>query len=119
MGKGPKVPQSAVNNQVNLQSTESDLLNKYSNIALAAAEHGRELLAGYPQGWPSSAAGYCTLRADHQRASCADPEADSEHSTCWRREEPRAGTVTDSNGDEHRQPLPDIGSDCGVSSFRH
>jgi hypothetical protein len=52
MGKGPSVPQSAVNSQVNLQNTEAGLLKQYSNIALpnlgTAASYWQSLLQGGP-----------------------------------------------------------------------
>lgn len=52
MGKGPSVPQSAINSQVNLQNTEAGLLKQYSNIALpnlgTAANYWQSLLQGGP-----------------------------------------------------------------------
>jgi|SRR5215472_7497704 len=52
MGKGPKVPQSSIDAQVNLQNTESDLLKQYSNIALpnltSAGNYWQALMQGGP-----------------------------------------------------------------------
>ena len=52
MGKGPSVPQSAVNAQVNLQNTEAGLLKQYSGIALpnlgTAANYWNSILQGGP-----------------------------------------------------------------------
>lgn len=53
MGKGPQVPQSAIDTQVNLQKTEADLLGKYSNIALpglkSSTDYWTSILKGGPQ----------------------------------------------------------------------
>lgn len=52
MGKGPHVPQSAVDSQVNLQNTEAGLLKQYAGIALpnlgTAASYWQALLKGGP-----------------------------------------------------------------------
>src|SRR4029077_20226837 len=52
MGKGPQVPQSAINSMVNLQNTESGLLTQYSNIALpllnSAGNYWQALMQGGP-----------------------------------------------------------------------
>jgi len=52
MGKGPHVPQSAVNSQVNLQNTEAGLLKQYSGIAIpglqTASDYWNALLKGGP-----------------------------------------------------------------------
>lgn len=52
MGKGPRVPQSSIDAQVNLQNTEADLLKRYSGIALpnlsTAADYWSALLRGGP-----------------------------------------------------------------------
>lgn len=53
MGKGPQVPQSSIDAQVNLQKTEADLLNKYSGIALpglkSSTDYWTSILKGGPQ----------------------------------------------------------------------
>lgn len=52
MGKGPKVPQSAVDANVNLQNLEASLLKQYAGIALpnlsTAADYWTALLRGGP-----------------------------------------------------------------------
>lgn len=52
MGKGPNVPQSSINTQVGLQSTEADLLKRYSDIALpyltSAGSYWSDLMKGGP-----------------------------------------------------------------------
>lgn len=52
MGKGPRVPQSAIDSQVNLQNTEAGLLNQYAGIALpnlgTASNYWQSILAGGP-----------------------------------------------------------------------
>lgn len=51
-GKGPSVPQSAVDSQVNLQNTEAGLLKQYSGIAIpglqTASDYWSSLLKGGP-----------------------------------------------------------------------
>jgi hypothetical protein len=50
VGKGPSVPQSAVDSQVNLQNTEAGLLKQYSGIAIpgltTASDYWKALLSG-------------------------------------------------------------------------
>lgn len=52
MGKGPRVPQSAIDATANLQNTEAGLLSQYANIALpnlgAASNYWNALLKGGP-----------------------------------------------------------------------
>lgn len=59
MGKGPKVPQSSIDTQVGLQSTEADLLKKYSAIALpnlsAAGSYWQDILKGGPSAQAATA----------------------------------------------------------------
>lgn len=56
MGKGPSVPQSAVNTNVGLQSTEAGLLNKYSNIASPGLQTSENYWQSMLQGGPAAQA---------------------------------------------------------------
>lgn len=59
MGKGPSVPQSAVNSQVNLQNTEAGLLKQYSGIAIpglnTASNYWNDILKGGPSAQAATA----------------------------------------------------------------
>lgn len=56
MGKGPKVPQSSIDAQVGLQTTEADLLKKYSGLALPALGSASNYWADILKGGPSAQA---------------------------------------------------------------
>lgn len=59
MGKGPQVPQSSINTQVGLQSTEADLLKKYSDVAMpglnTASNYWTSILKGGPEAQQATA----------------------------------------------------------------
>jgi hypothetical protein len=56
MGKGPKVPQQAIDANVNLQNTEAGLLKNYSNIALPGLNTASNYWTSLLQGGPSAQA---------------------------------------------------------------
>lgn len=72
MGKGPKVPQSSVDTNVNLQSTEAGLLKSYSDIALpnlsTAANYWQSILKGGPEAQAATAPFAQTIAGQTQAA---------------------------------------------------
>jgi hypothetical protein len=56
LGKGPKVNQSSVNTQANLQGTETNLLNQYAGIAMPGIQSSQNYWESLLHGGPAAQA---------------------------------------------------------------